>query len=202
MANERSILFSAPMIRAILDKRKTQTRRICKLQDERDYQYGGAMWTEEQQYDRCPYRVGRHLWVRETWRIEARNLRRGEPTYLIDYRADPGSPTLTSTDHPDAMRWVSSSDRYRPSIFMPRWASRLTLEVTGIRVERVQDISEADAWAEGVQTVAHAFSSDGSDGPTTYTDAFADLWDSINAARGYPWEASPWVWVVEFRSLG
>ena len=88
--------------------------------------------------------------------------------------------------------------RWRPSIFMPRWASRLTLEITGVRVEQVQDTSDEDAYVEGIteeQAIEHWY-----DGPQPAL-AFAELWDSINAKRGYGWDSNPWVWVVEFRKL-
>ena len=147
-AKERPIIFSGPMIRAILEGRKTQTRRIVK--------------------PNClsklsPYgRTGDRLWVRETWGHNPEG-----PGYV--YRSD------------GDFDMKFHGDRWRPSIHMPRWASRITLEVTGVRVERLQDINEEDALAEGVE---HAFRS---------------LWESINGPGS--WDANPWVWVVEFRRV-
>lgn len=238
----RPILFSGAMVRAILEGRKTQTRRVCKPADMnsvlprefRDRVAGAAgveytpdwanavyparvsgwiAWGQgvmpnlaeftKQQYEHgfpCPYGAhGVRLWVRETWAV--RNRPAGP---RIEYRADGASAPLP-THHDirdeggrvDLTRYVA--DRWRPSIHMPRWASRITLEVAGVRVERVQDISEADAQREGWD-----FSN--VDPYTTYDPVrqskarewFAALWDGINDARGYGWQANPWVWVVEF----
>lgn len=171
---ERPILFSAPMVRALLDGRKTQTRRVVKPQPTatreeaiRTYGKGGTFILEAGFFGvRCPYgQLGDRLWVRETWGACA-----GSPVYRADDNAT----------CPDGGRW-------KPSIHMPRWASRITLEVTGVRVERLQDISEEDAIAEGV--------------PEQRGDpwAFQCLWDSINGARERcSWAANPWVWAITF----
>jgi hypothetical protein len=197
MMKERPILFSGAMVRAILDGRKTQTRRVCKLQNASDYAYGGAMWTDRQQVDRCPYgQPGDRLWVRETWNcIDTGRLTQRQD--WVRYRATDG----------EEMRW-------RPSIFMPRWASRITLEITGVRVERVCDIINLDAYNEGFSSNecdtcdGTGYWSDGEycedcsgEGHISESGNFRALWDSINAKRGYGWEANPWVWVVEFKQI-
>jgi len=191
---ERPILFSAPMARAILDGSKTQTRRIVKPQPEQIdgpviewcHPRSGCIAAEtiSELVQFCPYGApGDRLWVRETWR---ENAQAG-----IDYRADTGSygPADGSAD--------AESVHWRPSIFMPRAASRISLEITGVRVERVQDISEDDARAEGV--APYVWTENGRAGATMpATEVFAELWDKINGKRA-PWESNPWVWVVEFK---
>jgi hypothetical protein len=186
---ERPILFSGPMIRAILEGRKTQTRRIIKAyQDERTPGWyfakvrGGmvAGWQPERPIEPymgivtdCPYgQPGDRLWVRETW-CECD----GDTGRSVAYRADEWA------DCP------ADNGQWRPSIFMPRWASRITLEVTGVRVERVQDISFNDALAEGMQDT-------GSIKDNPFAQYF-ELWDQINPK--YNWTSNPWVWVVEFQ---
>lgn len=146
---ERPILFSAPMVRAILDGRKTQTRRICKAQPPADALWGsnGAewMWLEDRddvadRVIRCPYGVvGDRLWVRETWAPDPR-------APMVD-----GVAVYRATDAVTLSAHGARVERWYPSIHMPRWASRIALEVTGVRVERLNDISEADALAEGVE---------------------------------------------------
>ena len=128
------------------------------------------------------------MWVRETFGPGLGD--NPTPTLgYVAYRADGEYPARLKDTHV-----------WRPSIFMPRWASRITLKITGVRVERLQDISEDDAIAEGAIPVS-GFNSDGSNGPTTYIDAFADLWDSINAKRGFGWDANPWVFVLGFERV-
>ena len=194
---EHPILFSTPMVRAILEGRKTQTRRVMSYQPDEEYTtvYGPEMYTqtlidrngEEQPgpevfgvygYDwslKCPYgQPGDRLWVRETW------LQDGD-IYL--YKADFGKGILSDS-------W---NGHWKPSIHMPRKASRLTLEIVNIRAERLQDISEEDARAEGAgwwQPIGKN---------KTYILDFGMLWNSINSARGYGWDVNPWVWVVEFK---
>ncbi|WP_119154181.1 hypothetical protein [Caldimonas tepidiphila] len=192
---ERPILFSAPMVRALLAGTKTQTRRVVKPQPFEDRRSGGwavcdragAMrcWTKElAQMSDCPYgQPGDRLWVKEThlawWSINPE---------------DPKGPRVFS--HVAAFAAdgyeLEPGERWIPSIHMRRAASRLTLEITGVRVERLQDISEEDAKAEGVgvknSPAAHL---------TTYRRGYRDLWEQINGAGS--WDANPWVWVVEFR---
>ena len=186
---ERPILMSGAMVRAILDGSKTQTRRIVKPQPEHGIipcAWVDTLWAELDAKGGCrchmapvrfPYGApGDRLWVRETFAHHFGELR---------YRAD---------ESPDSYYYGAKG--WKPSIFMPRALSRITLEITGVRVERVQDISEDDAWAEGVEPpMLHP------DDPGNLDVAratFAALWDSINAARA-PWESNPWVWVVEFK---
>lgn len=190
----RPIVFSAPMIRAILDGRKTQTRRVLKPQ----------LWFRE-----LPYAIGDRLWVRETFAL----TQHGRPVYRADARDQAGARwhSITPGDPDGEVQW-------KPSIHMPRWASRLTLTVTDVRVERVQDISEADVKAEGLAKRAKdsvptwKYGLPDRDGMPGNDDdgwlwqdwcvdprnAFGKLWNSINAARGYGWDANPRVVAVTF----
>ena len=194
---ERPILFSGPMVRAILEGRKTQTRRVVKPQPPTAFvtvrveDGTQASWCLRNQsaFDlpesaadwltlRCPYGVpGDRLWVRETWGSCTTN-----GTVCSGYRADVAL-------RPEIEAGV---DRWRPSIHMPRWASRLLLEVKAVRVERLQEISEDDAFAEGIS---------GGDWLGNPVGTYRELWDSINAKRGHSWESNPWVWVVEFERV-
>lgn len=207
---ERPVLFSGPMVRAILEGRKTQTRRVVKLPrwstgDWDDFEYDGlealAICEETgcQATVPCPYgQSGDRLWVREAFfdhgDLDGAITRRDE---RIEYRAEPWDRMC---DDKDAGPW-------RPSIHMPRWASRLTLEITDVRVERVQAITREDAIAEGVfeadaakELAARRAITERRDsvGPRDY---FRALWDTINAARGYSFESNPWVWALTFRVL-
>jgi len=203
---EMPILFSGEMVMAILDGRKTQTRRVVKLPpDARDVQYwttptgcsqeghadpGVNYWTGSGNHiDPCPYgQRGDRLWVREKL-----DMWPGGPCYAVD-------GILV-----DGMRvdwdWFENWKRAcSPSIFMPRWASRITLDVVRVRVERVQEITVEDCLAEGVRkhTLARGVLAEKA------VDArwkFIELWNSINAKRGRGWEVNPWVWVVEFRRV-
>jgi len=169
------------MVRAILEGRKTQTRRICK-----DLVVEGATATG------CKYGIpGDRLWVKETfqplWVSEEPGDYKTGHGYNINYVATGG-----------IKEWVEGGEgeltqKCTPSIFMPRWASRITLEVVGVRVERLQDISEADAKSEGIRlnSMTHW--------ETEARDAYKTLWESINGAGS--WDANPWVWVIEFKKL-
>jgi hypothetical protein len=136
---------------------------------------------------RCPYgQPGDRLWVREAWS-------RDEEDGALFYRADVG----TGNEADDWQRNIyegASGYRWKPSIFMPRWASRILLEVTAVRVERLQDISEADAIAEGAPWAACGAPQEGS-----HKAGFAQLWESINGPNS--WDANPWVWVIEFKRV-
>jgi len=178
---EKAIQFSDPMVRAILDGRKTQTRRVVKPQphDVADLtsEQLNAAWQEGWVDEKCPYGdIGNYLWVREAWQalpyyddIPPRDLPKGAD---IIYNADrPHAP------------WDS---RKRNALYMPRWASRITLKITDVRVERIQDISEDDARAEGVNT----------------KEEFQALWESIHGDDPVKnWAANPLVWVIEFERV-
>jgi len=184
---ERPILFSAPMVRAILSDAKTQTRRVVSARHD-SYTVPVS----------CPYgSPGDVLWVRETWGLFDREAIGGEKGYGVAWRAthpslDDGAEWIDGpVDYPAT---IKASEKWRPSIHMPRWVCRLRLRVTSVRVERLHDISEADAMAEGV-------SSPGDD-EDDYTHAakFRALWDSINGKR-FPWSSGPRVWAISFERI-
>lgn len=194
---ERPILFSGAMVRAILDGTKTQTRRVISnvATIGRVTEFGrsdttGYDWTmrdsrlrwndlrHKQLIDRCPYgQPGDRLWVRETFQ---RFTDDGEILYKAGPAGFEAMNELKRDECPEA--------RWRPAIHMPRWASRITLEVTGVRVERLQEISGADAVAEGVRSRLP-------DNGIAVAE-YRDLWEGINGAES--WSANPWVWVIEF----
>ena len=179
---------------------------------------------------RCPYGAdGDRMWVKETWQ-EVHPLRAGgrysqegragipgppSVNYRVVYRADgDGIPALYHTSgHPyrtldpneSNLAGIAHEDGWSSSVHMPRWASRITLEITGIRVERLHDITEEGAKAEGIHVATgHMFRPLGSKEPMqlyTHRQAFAALWDELNHKRGYGWESNPFCWVVEFRQI-
>jgi hypothetical protein len=196
MMKERPIPFRGREVRAIRDGRKTMTRRVVRLRAGESAHEGGdgslhavsnTTWGDcIERVIQSPYGVpGDMLWVRETW---AENID-GD----VIYRADNGIAE-------------SMIDRWRPSIFMPRWASRLTRRITSIRVERVQEISFADARAEGCDPdFIEYMQCDNDDACTGKHNGekwhFVRLWDSINADRGFGWDTNPWVWVIGFEHM-
>lgn len=182
--SEKPILFSAPMVKAILDGRKTQTRRIVKPQPKMsddgkvDWiikgQWCGAWTLGKGGNMTCPYgAIGTHLWVRETW---------CEDNGRIIYKAD----------FPTADGSTGATFKWKPSIFMPRVASRITLEVKNIRVERLQDITDSDAIREGIPDYPDFVGE-------CPVDDFRELWSKINGEKS--WNENPFVWVVEFTKL-
>lgn len=216
---ERPILFSGPMVRAILEGRKTQTRRVVKLPEKKSFTDSvnpdglPIIWHELSEFkgrsqmkrievfhELCPHgTVGDRLWVRECFGTTA-----AVPTSTAkDEFAFLGQPELFAyrADNPSG-RWC-----WKPSIHMPRWASRITLEITGVRVERLQDISDADVDAEGMDLEGehsqwfnegeHQHIAGAPMSGERY--AFMRLWSSINGPES--WDASPWVWVIEFKRL-
>jgi hypothetical protein len=220
----RPILFSAPMVRALLDGRKTQTRRVVKPQPgelDRPFLMDGTWHVTDSQGGHmsplgphndgaCPYGVpGDLLWVKESWRyINHQNGPKGFEV-CVGYEADgenlPNRPSLlTGPGWEDKVdRWPFRSRRW-PSIHMPRWASRLTLEITDVRVERLQAISRADAIAEGLQRLpasgrwvvekGQQYAGLADHDPRL---VYSWLWEAINGPGS--WAANPWVWVVEFK---
>lgn len=221
--SERPILFSAPMIRAILAGTKSQTRRVAPISDLSINQFGVDLLTWSVRFSKpvrgvvashsggnfsrldarriiaaqfCPYgQPGDRLWVREAFAIVPRTA----------YRCSEGVQQILrpDDDHDAAIYregWVRSNGgfRWRPSIHMPRWASRITLEITEVRVERLGEISEGDAYDEGAQAWAAETVRDGNKYPNVVS-AFRALWESINGAGS--WDANPYVWVVSFRRV-
>jgi hypothetical protein len=196
---ERPILFSGEMVRAIIEGRKTQTRRVIKKTVDftsQDKLPKNWIWAKHMLPDEdaefigvpaCPYgQVGDKLWVRETWDVR---FLEGVSEKQLCFRAD-----MTSINCPDNFKGELNYN-WRPSIFMPRWASRILLEVVSIRVERLQDISEEDAIAEGISKNMFPI-----DGLYFASQLFAELWNEINGKK-HPWESNPWVWVVEFKRI-
>lgn len=196
---ERPILFKGEMVRAILNGSKSQTRRAMKPQppefvrvrlggnslehhffdDGRDGEVA-RNWPDRNIFSLCPHgKTGDHLWVRETWKNSANVQPPIDEPYI--YAADLGPN--------GAMKWAAT---WKPSIHMPRAASRITLEITGVRVEKLQDISRGDAMAEGCP---FPNMQDGEDPRQWY----ADLWESINGVDS--WNANPWVWCISFRRV-
>lgn len=252
---ERPILFSGEMVRAILDGRKTQTRRVVNLDRLRvrarrrvtaDYPFvtdpagelvcaagetypghiarygavsavmpsGKQLGLKPGEFDfLCPYAHGKTVLTVEgeaqTWHILPSG---GDRLWVREAWAPMDLDLAFSTEDPSLILYRADEEeclpgRWRPSIHMPRWASRILLEITDVRVERVQDISEEDARAEGapMYVIGHGPISDGelAADPGYYRDnlyrnGFEDLWDRINGPRGYGWDANPWVWVVSF----
>lgn len=184
---KKPILFSTTMVAAILEARKTQTRRVCECQ-----KYAGdteEVWRKHGIDALIPkYQIGDLLWVREKFRYAAWLEDGTELTFEF---ADGEMKTVKFETRPDFVEKLmpqlhlllfDEQDRWRPSIFMPRCASRITLEVTGVRCERLQEITEEDAKAEGVENI----------------DAYRKLWDEINGKKR-PWESNQWVMVYEFQ---
>lgn len=257
---ERPIIFSAPMVRAILDGRKTQTRRVMKPQMEvreiagtfgggvlaypRPKSEGGGAWiwpnAQAQVLASCPYGVpGDRLWVKETFTYfeqpdQDTDVRRNEShrpqdgkryerwmnrvmaqplpgeDFLV-YLADQQKRSLAEWPYPHPIydHCVGKFGKTTSPIYMPRWASRITLEITDVRVQQLQSISEDDAKAEGLyeftdppRVPTSSYGSSPADcWETDPRKAYARLWDAINAKRGFGWEPNPWVWALSFRRI-
>jgi hypothetical protein len=206
---ERPILFSGPMVRAILDGSKTQTRRTFKGTTEHKGPYNPAYMEVHQQANGwgsiCPHGTpGDRLWVRETFAMN--EAKAGPP---VVYRADHGEAQSVFVERPHSAEWDVVVTRWRPSIFMPRAASRILLEITDVRVQRLQEISEEDARAEGIEYSegysvrqhAHVGLAEGDWIPNAPPiPSFRSLWDTIHGPGS--WDANPWVWAITFQRLG
>ena len=171
--SERPILFSAEMVRAILEGRKTQTRRVMNPQPPLEN-------------ISCPYAVDR-LWVRESFAVHSFGGAGENEWVRLRYPADGKTVEYKRAGKlPGGKREMNKK---LPSIHMPRWASRINLEVVNVRAEKLHEISPFDVEAEG------------SPESETVFGGFVRLWDSINGPRGYSWDVNPWVWVIEFKTV-
>lgn len=204
---ECPILFSAPMVRAILAGTKTQTRRVMKPRRDRDV--GCELACNELagevnggRYRNAPWQPGDRLWVKET------TLKVEDHGYLgpVYAESEEGRACLSGGLAPsedDCTEVDPWEIKRRPSIFMPRSMARIHLEVVGVRVERLQNISEADAHAEGIEKTAHGFwrlyGEAEADGTYSPRSSYRSLWDSINGPGS--WAANPWVWAIKFRRI-
>lgn len=179
--NEKPIIFSNEMVRAILSGQKTQTRRIIKPQPRVKSKCPATeMWFKDIQ---CRYgKPGDRLWVREAWNFISDEI------IVLAYRADD----------------ETQIDKWRSPILMPREASRITLEIIDVRVERLQEIKAIEVISEGIQFEQHAEFENGGLTPCDEIRAwqmFADGWDKLNAKRGFSWDSNPWVGVIEFKKI-
>lgn len=195
---ERGMIFNAEMVRAILDGRKTQTRRPIKWKQTRFTEMAerddGSLWPWAEDCERggdiwftCPFgEVGDRIWVRETW-AEAGASAPDLKLYRANY-PDHVPAHYENVPPAEEIRWT-------PSIHMPRWASRITLEITDVRVERLNAISEEDAQAEGVQPACYEITPP----EAAYRVSFGGVWRGIYGEES--WAANPWVWVIKFKRV-
>jgi hypothetical protein len=199
---ERPMMFTGATVQAILDGRKTQTRRIVSPQPIRQHHLGRlANWPFPGEYGlvemtnyatvvrniECPHGIPKdRLWIKETW---AETYKTKNTTAYV-YRAD--NPQV-------------KIERWKSAMFMPRRASRINLEITDVHVERLQDISDADAKAEGIylQSSHGLYNADHTKmwGGRTPVEGYRALWDSLNSKRGFGWDKNPWVWKITFKRV-
>ncbi len=213
----KPILMNGESVRGILEGRKTQTRRVIALDSFAPSDTPGYDWrwrarnlrwhevTAARLLERhCPYgQVGDRLWVRETWAPVYASYSHEYPTEGYYFEWEPDMHGALEKDAPQLETYYRADGEgkypaeidggeihWKPSIFMPRWASRITLEIIGVKVERILDITLSDIRAEGISRL-----------PIGLEErlGFADLWDSINAKRGYGWDVNPWVWALTFK---
>ena len=188
---EHPILFSGEMVRAILEGQKTMTRRVIKRPlDNRGLRLLNGWEDWHGRKIKCPYGCpGDLIWVKETFAYD------GAESRHIEYRAT----WKCERDFP-GVKCEHGPNKWKPSIFMPRWASRISLEITDVRSEKLQEITTKDAIAEGVRsypgiTYQHL-------NETEPLNDFKRLWDSLNLKRGYGWCVNPFVWVISFNEIG
>ncbi len=223
MPNMKPILFSTPMVQAILAGYKTMTRRVITNKDFQLWVCSGfsdefIKNSDNKLVEKAPIKLGDILWVRETWRITQTDIEESE--IRVQYKADMSTSGTIVIDDDLHERYsaqcaedcekaglalgendyyvIEGEDpsRWRPSIFMPKAAARIFLRVTCVRAERLQDITEEDAVREGVMGLIDKILQ-GLTGKTR----FERLWDRLNKKRGYGWDTNPWVWVYTFERI-
>jgi len=220
----KPIIFNTEMVQAVLDGRKTQTRRVIKPQPVKEgvfWRLGHAIWSMDDRvtplyghslYNRMPYKPDDVLWVRETWGIGTRPCPFNGWKDGVEFRAD---EAFLADEYEDLPLYHVDSEKlykyfenppkgWKPSIHMPKEVARIFLKVTGVRLERLQAITKEDVWNEGI--VMEPFYHQEPEyydqrhmiGLEYEQSVFAGMWDSINDKRGFGWESNPWVWVIEF----
>lgn len=194
---ERPILFNTEMVQAILDGRKTSTRRIIKPQPKKSIERDSknrkplAFWKDCSEWVKPPYQVGDTLWVRETWQY-------------IDFAGENNGYVYKASQNGKDWEQNSEGWKWRPSIFMPHEAARIFLKVTDVKAERLQDITEDETLKEGIMRYSIADNAPKAYGDNLYIDpklAFKALWNSTIKKKDlnkYGWDANPWVWAIEF----
>lgn len=210
---ERGMIFNGEMVRALLDGRKTQTRRIIKdctvgrdqiskfIQIEKKFIGCYPEDVPELIRECCPYGIpGDRIWVREAFRVHSRAT---DVATLVYKASERNSWTEQTHRVPVAVcNKPATPEKWTPSLHMPRWASRILLEITDVRVERLNSISQEDAQAEGLELTGwrptYSDPDSGGEVMTPY-DNFAELWSSIYGDES--WQANPWVWVIEFKRV-
>ena len=199
----KPILFNTEMVKAILEGRKTSTRRIVK--ENVLEKFVNLNWDPNENTHLAPYWVGDILYVRETWnflpcmKCDATGCCNGVP---IKFKGQSGCFSYKINSNVDTEKW-------KPSIHMPKFAARIFLKVTDIKVQMLQDITEDEAQQEGIDPeVAIEYSNwrptfydPDSGGEPNYREAFKDLWDGIYKKKGYEWEGNPWVFVISFKRV-
>jgi hypothetical protein len=228
---ELPILFSTEMGTAILEGWKTMTRRICKELDGVEFEWGldkkpyigdyiyfgkvepgkwgyitlniqSAVDDRKVYLMKTPYQPGDHLWVRETWRCTKYNSMDGDLGYEVEFKD--GTRKYFEFDDNERFHQFGKfafKNGWQSPYFMPKEAARIWLEVTDVRVERLQEITEEDAMAEGVRP-GDQIAGPNSSCALTAKQSFMWLWQSLNDKRGYGWLINPWVWVISFKRIG
>ena len=191
---EKPILFNTDMVRAILEGRKTQTRRVIKSSVLE--KFINIFWNPNENIHHCLYRVGDTLWVRETWGICTADYE--NCSLYVVYKADSEEKSHKISFPTEKFEKIynnltSTDSDWKPSIHMPKEASRIKLLVKSVRVERLQDITDEDAIDEGIEIKSLADCLAG-----WSIRKFSELWDNIYTKQGYGWDINPWVWVIEF----
>lgn len=219
MADDLPILFSGPMVLAILEDRKNKTRRVITPQPPAT-QRGRPWCSMEDLLAKSKYQVGRRLWVREGWRLTGGGGKGINVLYRAEWETTEGcsrfakvyrelklDPLGRKFIEPDKGRFGDKENKFNrygshwhPSIHLPRWGSRLTLQVTAVGVERIRQINEVDAIAEGYAGRRWNRSAKDYEGQTAHSQ-FKSSWDKLNAKRGFGWDVNPWVWVVSFKRV-
>ena len=199
---ETGLIFKVPLVRAILEGRKTQTRRVAKPVKHPDlgnlYTPGALLREHEPQHvinRACPYgQPGDRIYVRETWRGVVNIAPPDSYEYAVA-RYVPDQEHCRRVEY--AATQEADGEPWRPAIHMPKWAARIWLEITGVRVERLQEISEADALAEGARFELASIDSVRIGATASFLSGFRNIWEST----GGDWDANPWVWAIDFKVL-